>query len=80
MEHPLIGNLNDLTVDELSAKVNELSGKLRMAQNTGNGHLCDQIRMALESYQNKHQDKLQENYRKQLASSSTNFDDKIKIQ
>ena len=76
MEHPLIGDLNDLTLDELSTKVADLNSKLSMAMRTGNGHLCNQIRMAIESYQTKYQEKLQESYKK----SDANFDDKIKIQ
>lgn len=76
MEHPLIGNLDELTMDELSSKVSDLTNKLNIAVRTGNGHLCNQLRMALESYQNKYQEKLQESYRKQ---SNINFDDKIQI-
>lgn len=76
MEHPLIGDLNDLTLDELSTRVADLNQKLSMAMRTGNGHLCNQIRMAIESYQTKYQEKLQESYKK----SNANFDDKIKIQ
>ena len=76
MEHPLIGDLNNLTIDELSTKVADLNSKLSMAMRTGNGHLCNQIRMAIESYQTKYQEKLQESYKK----SDANFDDKIKIQ
>jgi hypothetical protein len=76
MEHPLIGDLNNLTLDELSTKVADLNSKLSMAMRTGNGHLCNQIRMAIESYQVKYQEKLQESYKK----SDANFDDKIKIQ
>lgn len=79
MEHPLIGNLDELTVDELSSKVNELSNKLSIATRSGNGHLCNQIRMALESYRNKYQEKLQETYRRQDEMSAINFDDKINI-
>ena len=79
MEHPLIGNLDELTVDELSTRVNELSNKLSMATRSGNGHLCNQIRMALESYQNKYQEKLQETYRRQDEMSPINFDNKINI-
>lgn len=77
MEHPLIGNLDELTADELSSKVNELSNKLSIAARSGNGHLCDQIRMALESYQNKYREKMDETYRKQ--SGGRNFDNKIDI-
>lgn len=76
MEHPLIGDLNSLTLDELSAKVSELNGKLNIAMRIGNGHLCGQLRMAIESFQSKYQEKLQESYKK----SDVDFGDKIKIQ
>lgn len=76
MEHPLIGDINDLTIDELNARVNELSNKLNIATTMGNGHLCNQIRMALETYRNKYQEKLRDSYKKQDA---VNFDDKINI-
>ena len=78
MEHPLIGSLDELTLEELSARVNELGKKLGIAARSGNGHLCDQIRMAMENYQNMYQQKLQESYKK--AQGNSNFDDKINIQ
>ena len=78
MEHPLIGQLDELTLEELSAKINELGKKLGIAARTGNGNLCNQIRMAMENYQNKYQEKLQESYKK--AQGDANFDDKINIQ
>jgi len=77
MEHPLIGNLDTLTVEDLSKKITDLNNKLGIAMRTGNGHLCNQIRMAVESYQNKYQDKVQETYRKQIEDS--NFNSKIDI-
>ncbi len=77
MEHPLIGNLDTLTVEDLSKKITDLNNKLNIAARTGNGHLCNQIRMAVESYQNKYQDKVQETYRKQIEDS--NFNSKIEI-
>jgi hypothetical protein len=77
MEHPLIGNLDTLTVEDLSKKITDLNNKLSIAARTGNGHLCNQIRMAVESYQNKYQDKVQETYRKQIEDS--NFNSKIDI-
>ena len=73
MEHPLIGPLDELTLEQLSAKVNELSKKLSIATRSGNGHLCNQLRMAIESYNTKYQEKLREEQNK-------NFDDKINIQ
>ena len=78
MEHPLIGSLDELTLEELGTKVNELGKKLGIAARTGNGHLCNQIRMAMENYQNMYQQKLQDSYKK--AQGDSNFDDKINIQ
>jgi len=78
MEHPLIGPLDELTLEELGTKVNELGKKLSIAARSGNGHLCNQIRMAMENYQNMYQTKLQESYKK--AQGDSNFDDKINIQ
>jgi hypothetical protein len=76
MEHPLIGDLSNLTLDELGEKIADLNRKLSMAMRTGNGHLCNQIRMAIESHNVKYQEKLQESYKK----SDIDFGDKIKIQ
>ena len=75
MEHPLIGNIDHLTEDELSEKINELNRKLNMAIRSGNGHMCNQLRMAIESFQSKYQQKLQDARKGQ----SSNFDDKIDI-
>jgi len=72
MEHPLIPNLDDLTEQQLLDKITELNKKLRIAYNTGNSYLCDQIRMAIESYQTKYQDKLRK-------SPGTEFDNVIDI-
>ena len=76
MEHPLIGDLSNLTMDELGEKIADLNRKLSMAMRTGNGHLCNQIRMAIESHNVKYQEKLQDSYKK----SDVDFGDKIKIQ
>ena len=78
MEHPLIGSLDEQTLEELGNRISELSKKLGIAARTGNGHLCNQIRMAMENYQNMYQTKLQESYKK--AQGDSNFDDKINIQ
>jgi len=78
MEHPLIGPLDEQTLEQLSTRINELSKKLSIAARTGNSHLCNQIRMAMENYQNMYQTRLQESYKK--AQGDSNFDDKINIQ
>jgi hypothetical protein len=69
MEHPLVGNLDELSIDQLTTQISDLSRKLGIANRTGNAHLCNQIRMALESYQNKYHEKIQSDYAKKLASA-----------
>jgi ribonuclease HIII len=58
MEHPLVSNLDELTTEKLLEKINELNRKLGIAYRMGNGHLCNQLRMAIESYQTKYQEKI----------------------
>jgi hypothetical protein len=72
MEHPLIGNLDNLTAEQLLDKITELSRKLTIAMRMGNGYLCDQIRMAIESHQSKYQEKIRGN-------PDNNFNDVIDI-
>lgn len=72
MEHPLVSNLNDLTEEQLLEKVTELQRKLSIAYRTGNADLCNQIRMAIESFQTKYQDKIR-------RDDSNNFDEIINI-
>lgn len=79
MEHPLVGNLDNLSVDQLTTQISDLSRKLGMASKTGNAHLCNQIRMALENYQNKYQQKLQADYAKNLSDAKIDST-KINIQ
>ena len=77
MEHPLVGNLDSMTVDELSSKISELNKKLGIAQRMGNGHLCDQIRMAIESHQTKYREKSEDMFRKN--NGGKDFDEIIDI-
>jgi hypothetical protein len=79
MEHPLVGNLDELSVDQLTIQISDLSRKLGIASRTGNAHLCNQIRMALESYQNKYHEKLQADYAKKLSDAKIDST-KINIQ
>jgi hypothetical protein len=72
MEHPLISNLGQLTGQELMDKITELQKKLGIAYRTGNHHLCNQIRMALESYQTMYNEKMRKD-------PDNNFDDVIDI-
>lgn len=72
MEHPLINGLQDLTSDQLLEKITELNRKLGIAMRSGNADLCNQLRMAIESFQNKYQEKIRKD-------TDNNFDDVIDI-
>ena len=73
MEHPLIGNLNELKDEELHAKISELNNKLLTAHRMGNSQLINQIQMAVESYKN------QMYKRQNEQKSDSSHDDKIDI-
>jgi len=79
MEHPLIGDIDQLTIDELSDKISELTKKTSIAYSTGNGQLINQLQMALETFRNKYQEKLTASYQKQTPGN-IDFDTKIKIE
>ena len=78
MEHPLINDIDHLTVDELQTRIADLSRKLSIAHRSGNAHLTAQIRMALETFQNKYQEKQQALWDKQKKSGN-DYDDRIDI-
>lgn len=72
MEHPLIKNLEDQSAEDLLNRITDLHKKLSIAARSGNGYLCDQLRMAIESYQTQYQAKLR-------RDDNTPFDDVIDI-
>lgn len=78
MEHPLIGDISKLTIEELGQRVSDLNKKLGIAQRTGNSHLCNQLRMALETFNNAYQDRLKESYKQD--PNGPNFDSIINIE
>jgi len=73
MEHPLIPNIDELSTEELSVKISELNKKLSIAWRLGNHHLCNQLRMAIETYQNKYTEKLRS------SQHGTDYDGMIDI-
>jgi hypothetical protein len=78
MEHPLIPDLSTLSLDDTMSKLNDLRSKLNIAARMGNHHVCNQIRMAIESYEARYQVLMRE----QLESASKQIDnltDKIDI-
>jgi hypothetical protein len=78
MEHPLINNIDDLTPEQLQGRISELNKKLSIATKSGNGYLVTQLRMALETFNNKYQEKLRANWDKE-SKSGPDFSDRIDI-
>jgi len=78
MEHPLISDINDLTVEQLQTRITDLNKKLMIASRSGNAHLAGQIRMALETFNNKYQERMKEIWDKQ-SSGGPDFSDRIDI-
>ena len=72
MEHPLIGNINSLTNDELMEKITDLNNKYTICMRTGNHQVLGQLRMAMETYKNKLAEKTK-------RANPEDFEDKIDI-
>jgi len=77
MEHPLINNIDSLSIEELQGKVTELTKKYAWASRN-NAHLASQIAMALETYQNKLRQRQIEQY-EAAQKNSQDYSDRINI-
>ena len=58
MEHPLIGDISGLKIEEIQHKISELNKRLSFAYKTGNGALIHQLNMVLNAYNQEYQNKL----------------------
>ena len=78
MEHPFLSttDLASLSADELQTKISELTKKLNFAYQMGNVELQQQVGMALESYTNARNQKINDMYNKGGGDDHT---DKINI-
>ncbi len=73
MQHPFIGDLSNLTVDEIQTKINDLTSKLSYCYRTQNQVLIRQLHMAIDSYKAEYIKKVNDLYKK------NNIQDKIVI-
>jgi len=78
MEHPLINNIDDLSMEQLQERITELTRKVSIAHRMGNAQLRHQVQMALETYQNKYRERQQAMWKKDDHSGS-DFGDRIDI-
>ncbi len=77
MEHPLITDPNNLSMEELQTRITDLQRKLAWAQRNNQG-LAHQIAMALETFNNKYQERQREIWESQTKSGQ-DFSDRIDI-
>jgi len=78
MQHPLINDIDGLSVEELQSRITDLTKKLSWATRHNNQHLANQIRMALETFQTRYQQKVAEIYAKS-DQKGQDFSDRIDI-
>jgi len=78
MEHPFINDLSNKSLEELQTSISSLSTKLNFAYRSNNGDMIRQIQMALESYKNAHQKKMDELIKKQNIQTQVVIDKKSK--
>jgi hypothetical protein len=76
MEHPLVNIDPELNADKLLDRINELNRKLMIATRSGNGHLCNQIRMAIDSYRARYSAIIEQ---QQKDRQGPTFEDRIDI-
>lgn len=55
MQHPLVENLESMTLEEVMTKLTSLREKQRFASGTGNADLVRQILMVIECYEAQYQ-------------------------
>ena len=64
MYHPLLENLDEKSIDQLTEMLNDLSKKMSIAYRGGNYQMLEQVRMVYDAVQ----DKLNEKNRQQMQA------------
>ena len=53
MDHPFVGDLSNLSMEELTEKINTLGKALSFAARSGKYQLAEQVQLALNSYRSE---------------------------
>ena len=77
MYHPLVSKLDDLTLDDLLFKINDLHKKLGQSNRFGNFQMSNQIRAALSMHQEEYQKRI--NAEAEKAKNHKLLKDKVDI-
>lgn len=72
--HPLIGDLSDKTIDELSEAISNLNKKLMFAGRINNPAMIQQLHMMLASYRTEYQRKQNEIWNKSAPQTEGKID------
>jgi len=78
MFNPLLPDLSKIKNDDLELKIAELIQKFTIASRFGQGTVCNQIAVILESYRAEQQKRYLESNKK-LSNQNKNFDDYINV-
>jgi hypothetical protein len=78
MFHPLASNHSELTDQQLSDKINELSSKMGMAMRMGSGSAVQQMQMLMFHYQEEYQRRAAKKL-EEMEQMSSNFKNIIDI-
>ncbi len=78
MFNPLLPDLSKLKNDDIDLKITELMKKYTIAANSGQGLVCNQILVILESYKAEQSRRYQKSLEK-LQSQNKNLDDFINV-
>ena len=60
IEHPLVGQLKDLSLEQLQVKLQEINKRLSFSYKTGNQALIHQLQMVQSSYQEEYNRKMKD--------------------
>lgn len=79
MNHPLTGNLQDLSDSDLQKKITELGKRLVFAHQTGNAQMIQQLEMLMQDYREASQSRDRQRMEKMQDNNGKDWDDLIDV-
>lgn len=79
MNHPLTGNLQDLSDNDLQKKITELGKRLVFAHQTGNAQMIGQLEMLMEDFREESIRRDRERMAKMQENNGKDWDDLIDV-
>lgn len=79
MFNPLLPDLSKIKNEDLELKINELMRKYFMAARSGQGMVCQQIQVILDTYKQEQQKRFIAASKKVSENQGKNFDDFINV-